>query len=99
MNSCLASPLSASARFAKPSGEFPEHRESGLIMTINVRLIGLLLALAAMTATHASAGQGWEIEAHGGVVASTNPTSGTATLPPIGPNIPLFGSGNTSSTR
>lgn len=68
-------------------------------MTMNVRLIGVLLVLAAMTATQASAGQGWEIEAHGGVLASTNPTNGTATLPPIGPDIPLFGSGNTSSTR
>jgi opacity protein-like surface antigen len=68
-------------------------------MTTHVRLVGLLLALVAATTTPAFAGQGWEIEAHGGVFTSTNPDRGTSGLPPVGPDIPLNGPLPTSITR
>src|SRR5215475_1856210 len=99
MNSCLAFPPSASARFGKPSSGFPEGRESGGMMNSHVRSVGLVAVLVAAAANHAFAGQRWEIEAHGGVLSSTNPTNGTATLPPIGPDIPVGGPGSSSSTR
>jgi hypothetical protein len=66
---------------------------------MHVRSAGLLALLVLGTATHLFAGQKWEIEAHGGVLTSTNPSSGTSTLPPIGPDIPLIGSVPTSITR
>ncbi|HEX7798523.1 MAG TPA: hypothetical protein VF456_29365 [Vicinamibacterales bacterium] len=66
---------------------------------MHVRSAGLFALLAFGTATHVFAGQNWEIEAHGGVLTSTNPSSGTSTLPPIGPDIPLNGPASTSITR
>lgn len=66
---------------------------------MHVRSAGLFALLVVGTATHVFAGQKWEIEAHGGVLTSTNPSSGTSALPPIGPDIPLSGSVPTSITR
>ena len=68
-------------------------------MNAHVRSAGLFVVLVVVTATHAFAGQNWELEAHGGVLTSTNPTSGTSTLPPIGPDLPLNGPGSLSITR
>lgn len=68
-------------------------------MTSHGRIIAFLLALVSTTATHVFAGQEWEVEVHGGVLASTNPDSGTAALPPLGPNIPAPGPLPTSFTR
>jgi opacity protein-like surface antigen len=64
-----------------------------------VRSAGLFALLVLGTTTHVFAGQNWEIEAHGGAFTSTNPSSGTSTLPPIGPDIPLNGSLPTPITR
>jgi hypothetical protein len=66
---------------------------------MNVRAAGFFAAIIVVSATHAFAGQGWEIEAHGGVLMSTNPDRGTSSLPPPGPNIPLNGPLPTSITR
>jgi hypothetical protein len=55
--------------------------------------------LVVATATHAFAGQKWEIEAHGGVLMSTNPTGGTTALPPASPDIPLNAALPNSITR
>jgi len=66
---------------------------------MRVRSAGVFALLVLGMATHLFAGQSWEIEAHGGVLTSTNPSSGTATLPPIGPDIPLNGPVPTSITR
>jgi hypothetical protein len=59
-----------------------------------MRIVGLFVALALAAGTDAFAGQSWEVEAHGGVLTSSNPSSGTASLPPIGPDIPLGGPGS-----
>jgi opacity protein-like surface antigen len=70
-------------------------------MSARRRLLGILavpLAVVA-TATQASAGQGWEIDVHGGALMSTNPTSGTSALPPAGPDLPLNGPASNSITR
>jgi hypothetical protein len=53
----------------------------------------------AATATQAFAGQGWEIDVHGGVLMSTNPTGGTSALPPAGVDIPINAPLSTSITR
>jgi opacity protein-like surface antigen len=66
---------------------------------MHVRSAGLFALLVLGTATHVFAGQNWEIEAHGGVLTSTNPSSARSTLPPIGPDIPLNGPASTSITR
>jgi len=66
---------------------------------MNVRSAGFLSLVMVVTATHAFAGQGWEIEAHGGVLMSTSPDRGTSSLPPAGPDIPLNGPLSTSITR
>ena len=68
-------------------------------MRAPLRFVGFLSALIVATATHAFAGQGWEIEAHGGVLMSSNPTNGTAALPPAGPDIPLNAALPNSITR
>jgi hypothetical protein len=52
-----------------------------------MRVLSFFVLLVLASATHVFAGQGWEIEAHGGVLTSGNPSSGTASLPPIGPDI------------
>jgi opacity protein-like surface antigen len=62
-------------------------------------LVGFFSVLVVATATHAFAGQRWEIEAHGGVLMSTNPTNGTVALPPAGPDIPLNAALPNSITR
>jgi hypothetical protein len=66
---------------------------------MNVRAAGFFAAVLVVTATPAFAGQGWEIEAHGGVLMSANPDRGTSSLPPAGPNIPVNGLLPTSITR
>jgi hypothetical protein len=68
-------------------------------MKAPLRLVGFFLVLVVATATHAFAGQGWEIEAHGGVLMSSNPTNGTAALPPAGPDIPINAALPNSITR
>jgi hypothetical protein len=40
-------------------------------MNAHVRSAGLFVVLVVVTATHAFAGQNWELEAHGGVTTST----------------------------
>ena len=55
-----------------------------------VSLVGVPLIVAG-TATHALAGQHWDIDVHVGALMPTNPTSGTSTLPAPGPDIPLNG--------
>jgi hypothetical protein len=69
-------------------------------MNARRRLLGsFAIPLVVMaTAAPASAGQGWEIDVHGGVLTSTNPTNGTSALPPAGADIPL-GPLSTSFTR
>ena len=64
----------------------------------SARLVGILLVplIVEATASLAIAGQRWEVEAHGGALLSSNPTSGTTALPLPGPDIPL---GATSITR
>jgi hypothetical protein len=68
-------------------------------MKTDARSLGVFVVLVVVTATPAFAGQHWEIEAHGGVLTSTNPETGTSTLPPAGPDIPLNGPVATSITR
>jgi hypothetical protein len=67
-------------------------------MMVSARLVGILLISLVVDATSnlAVAGQRWEVEAHGGALVSSNPTSGTSALPLPGPDIPL---GATSITR
>jgi hypothetical protein len=68
-------------------------------MRVPPRLVGFFSVLVVATATHAFAGQRWEIEAHGGVLMSTNPTNGTVALLPAGPDIPLNAALPNSITR
>jgi hypothetical protein len=67
-------------------------------MRVRVRIVGLLVCSLVIEATtsQAVAGQKWDVEAHGGALVSSNPTSGTSALPTPGPDISL---GGTSVTR
>jgi hypothetical protein len=65
-----------------------------------VRIFVLIgVQLLALTTTHAFAGQKWDIDVHGGVLISTNPTGGTSALPPAGADVPINGILGTSVTR
>jgi hypothetical protein len=70
-------------------------------MAVRTRFLSILAVplLVVATATEAFAGQGWEIDVHGGVLTSTNPTTGTSALPAAGPDIPINGPFSTSFTR
>jgi len=61
-------------------------------MTVRARIvIGVLaLMIGVAMATPADAGQGWEIEVHGGALISSNPTAGSTALPPPNPPVPFI---------
>ena len=61
-------------------------------MTARTRIvIGILTVIIGIAlATQAYAGEGWEIEIHGGALISSNPTAGSTALPPPNPPVPFI---------
>src|SRR5262245_25524881 len=92
MSSYWVSHRLVSARFARASDESPAHDQGATLMKARTRIgIGVLILMVGVAfATQAHAGQGWEIEVHGGALISSNPTAGSTALPPPNPRVPFI---------
>src|SRR5262245_47347441 len=92
MSSYWVSHRLVSARFARASDESPAHDQGATLMNARTLIVigVLILMIGVGLATQANAGQGWEIEVHGGALISSNPTAGSTALPPPSPQVPFI---------